>query len=146
MATVPKANKNTDPIKKPTQFGEVFHYDIVYGAGTAIGGYCYALWLINRHSHLIKEYPLRNMEKSELLATFKKFTRDNGGQVPWQMITNCDFKLIGGHIAEYLQCIQSDPQADKLNSGQAFVLSTPAGHQNQNGLAEIKWRHIMVMV
>eukprot|EP00957_Ditylum_brightwellii_P062604 4751607-Ditylum_brightwellii.AAC.1 len=38
MATMPKKNGNTTPISKPSTFGEVAHFDIVYGPGTAIGG------------------------------------------------------------------------------------------------------------
>eukprot|EP00957_Ditylum_brightwellii_P084102 6393766-Ditylum_brightwellii.AAC.1 len=146
MAIVPKANRNTDPIEKLAKFGNVFHYDIVYRTGAAIGSYCYALWPMDRHSHIIKEYPLCSMEKTKLLTAFKKFIRDIEGRVPRQLIANCDFKLIGGRVAEFLQGIQSDPQQVEMNLGQAFILSAPAGHQNQNGLAEIKLRRIMAMV
>eukprot|EP00957_Ditylum_brightwellii_P115091 8777630-Ditylum_brightwellii.AAC.1 len=39
MATLHKDVCNTSPLKKPAHFGEGFHFDIVYGTGTAIGGY-----------------------------------------------------------------------------------------------------------
>eukprot|EP00957_Ditylum_brightwellii_P137557 10486707-Ditylum_brightwellii.AAC.1 len=39
MVTIPKALQNTTPLQKPAHFGDVFHFDIVYGTGTAIGGY-----------------------------------------------------------------------------------------------------------
>eukprot|EP00957_Ditylum_brightwellii_P147840 11258103-Ditylum_brightwellii.AAC.1 len=85
------------------------------------------------------------LEEPELLIAFKKFTRDIGGQVPQRMITDRNFKIIGGKVAEFLQGIQLDPAPDEENTGQAFVLGAPAGRQNQNGPAEIKWRYVMVM-
>eukprot|EP00957_Ditylum_brightwellii_P201565 15326244-Ditylum_brightwellii.AAC.1 len=37
MATLPKSNRNTSPIPCPKHFGNIFHYNIVYSASTAIG-------------------------------------------------------------------------------------------------------------
>eukprot|EP00957_Ditylum_brightwellii_P138396 10548694-Ditylum_brightwellii.AAC.1 len=53
MATLLQSNRNTSPIPCPKHFGNIFHYDIVYGAGTAIGGYHYTLWLVDRKTRLI---------------------------------------------------------------------------------------------
>eukprot|EP00957_Ditylum_brightwellii_P029789 2253212-Ditylum_brightwellii.AAC.1 len=53
MATLPKSDCNTSPIPCPKHFGDIFHYNIVYGAGTAIGGYRYTLWLVDRKTRLI---------------------------------------------------------------------------------------------
>eukprot|EP00957_Ditylum_brightwellii_P011059 838470-Ditylum_brightwellii.AAC.1 len=38
MATLPKMNCNTSPLPCPCSFGDTFHCDIIYSAGTAIGG------------------------------------------------------------------------------------------------------------
>ena len=46
VATLPKRRRNKTPRDPPALFGDVFHYDIVYGASTAIGGYRYALFLL----------------------------------------------------------------------------------------------------
>eukprot|EP00957_Ditylum_brightwellii_P041649 3154297-Ditylum_brightwellii.AAC.2 len=57
------------------------------------------------------------------------------------MIADWDFKLIGGIIHKFLAGVH----LGSPGSG-AIVTGTPAGHQNQNGLAKIKWRHVMDMV
>eukprot|EP00957_Ditylum_brightwellii_P010722 812645-Ditylum_brightwellii.AAC.1 len=53
MATLPKAMRSTPPLKKPARFGEVFHFDIVYGTGMAIGGYRCVLWLVDCTSRYV---------------------------------------------------------------------------------------------
>eukprot|EP00957_Ditylum_brightwellii_P160369 12208404-Ditylum_brightwellii.AAC.1 len=61
------------------------------------------------------------------------------------MIADRDFKLIAGAAAIYLEGINLD-QFDDQDIGQAYVSGAPTGHQNQNSLPEIKWRHVMNMV
>ena len=61
------------------------------------------------------------------------------GHKPKRMIADRDFKLVGGVVADYLQL---DPtNADIPNVSQ--VTGAPSGRQNQNGLAEIRWKNIM---
>ena len=50
MATMPKQLRNITPLQRPEQFGDVVHFDIFYGSGTAISGYRYALWFLDRRS------------------------------------------------------------------------------------------------
>ena len=45
---MPKKRRNTKPVPRPAAFGDVFHFDIGYGAGTAIGGIRYALFFVDR--------------------------------------------------------------------------------------------------
>eukprot|EP00957_Ditylum_brightwellii_P176208 13417498-Ditylum_brightwellii.AAC.1 len=73
MATMPKRNRNTTLLQKPTTFGEVVHFDIVYGAGTSIGGYRYTLWLVDRATRYIFEYPLKSLKEDELLKAIHLF-------------------------------------------------------------------------
>eukprot|EP00957_Ditylum_brightwellii_P007921 599857-Ditylum_brightwellii.AAC.1 len=103
MATMPKSNRNTNPIAKPSTFGEVFHFDIVYGSGTAIGGYRYALWLVDRAAQFVFQYRLKSLKEEELICTIGLFRRDCGGKLPARMIADCNFKLIGGKLAEFLE-------------------------------------------
>ena len=42
----PKRNKS--PLELPTSLGDVVHVDILFGAGTSIGGYRYALFLVDK--------------------------------------------------------------------------------------------------
>eukprot|EP00957_Ditylum_brightwellii_P018711 1405893-Ditylum_brightwellii.AAC.1 len=48
FATLPKADRNKEPIEKPPKVNNVVCYDIVYGSRTTMGGYCYALFLVDR--------------------------------------------------------------------------------------------------
>eukprot|EP00957_Ditylum_brightwellii_P121373 9256148-Ditylum_brightwellii.AAC.1 len=57
------------------------------------------------------------------------------------MIVDSNFKLIGGTIHDYLASVHFDSP-----EGGSIVTCAPAGRQNQNGLAEIKWCHVMDMV
>mmetsp|Transcript_21148 Transcript_21148/g.26890 ORF Transcript_21148/g.26890 Transcript_21148/m.26890 type:complete len:438 (+) Transcript_21148:1038-2351(+) len=145
LATLPKSKRNTNPITKPEKFGDVVHFDIVYGLGTAIGGYRYALWLVDRATRYVFEYPLKTLQEDELLKAIQLFRRDCGGRLPSRMIADRDFKLIRGKMAEFLEGINWD--ADMARAmGQCSVSGAPTGRQNQNGLAEIKWKHVMNMV
>eukprot|EP00957_Ditylum_brightwellii_P113483 8652899-Ditylum_brightwellii.AAC.1 len=145
MAALPKAMRNTSPLKKLTHFGEVFHFDIVYGKEMAISSYRYVLWLIDCTSRYVSQYPLKSLQDTELVHALRLFTLDIGGRLLQQMIADRDFKLIGGAAAEYPEGIDLD-QISEDNIGQAYVSGVPARQQNQNGLLEIKWCHVMNMV
>eukprot|EP00957_Ditylum_brightwellii_P195695 14910160-Ditylum_brightwellii.AAC.1 len=136
MATLPKAKHNTSPLSQPSSFGSTFHYDIVYGANIAIGGYRYCLWLVDRATQLILKYPLKSLNKEEILCAMKLFVHNIGGSLSSKMIANCDFKLISGTVHEFLAGVHLDSP-----DGSTIVTGTPAGCQNQNGIAEIKWQH-----
>eukprot|EP00957_Ditylum_brightwellii_P166949 12708712-Ditylum_brightwellii.AAC.1 len=102
MVTLLQSNCNASPIPRPKHFGNIFHYNIVYNTGTAIGGYCCTLWLVDRKTCLILEYPLKSLKEEEILRAVKPFVCDIGGSLPRKMIADCDFKLIGGTIHDYL--------------------------------------------
>eukprot|EP00957_Ditylum_brightwellii_P186085 14167881-Ditylum_brightwellii.AAC.1 len=70
---MPKRDRNTTPITKPSTFREVVHFDIVYDAGTSIGGYRYALWLVDRVTRYAFEYPLKLLKDEELLKAIRLF-------------------------------------------------------------------------
>ena len=118
-----KTTDGTDcnPSRKPTSFPEntdpysdtnhikshwfSLHFDIVYGSGTAIGGYRYALWFVDILSKHIEQYLLKYLASDELLKALRIFWRDMGCRYPDNMIVERDFKLIGGQIAAALEGI-----------------------------------------
>eukprot|EP00957_Ditylum_brightwellii_P121105 9237026-Ditylum_brightwellii.AAC.1 len=91
MATLPKVKHNTSPLSCPRSFGATFHYDIVYGANTAIGG-----------------YPLKSINEEEILCAMKLFVRNISSSLPSKMIAGCDFKLTGGTGHEFLAGVHLD--------------------------------------
>ena len=92
----------TTPLQRLERFGDVVYFDIFYGSGTAIDGYRYALWFVDRCSKHIEQYPLNSLASDELLKELHIFRRDTGGRYPDKMIGECNFKIIGGQVAAVL--------------------------------------------
>ena len=82
MDIMPKQRCNTTPLQPPEPFGDVVQFDIVYCSGTAIGGYRYALWFVDRRSKHIDKYPLKYLASDELLKALCLFRRYMGGVNP----------------------------------------------------------------
>ena len=94
-----KQHHNTTPPQRPERFGEVVHFDIDYGSGTAIGGYHYALWFVDIFSKHIDKYPLKSLASNELLKALHIFRNCMGGRYPDKIIGDRDFKLIGVQVS-----------------------------------------------
>ena len=117
-----KNKKNSNPITKPPEYGQIWHYDILYGSGRAIGGIHYALFFVDSKSRQKKIIGLKNIQKDSLQRAMKTFIR----QVrfyPDEIIADRDFKLIGSHI-------------DNLMEPHTQVSGAPGGCKNQNGLSK----------
>ena len=72
-ATLPKKKRNTTPVPRPNQFGDIWHYDIVYGNGRAIGGFYYALLFVDRQSRFKLIEPLKNLDSKSIITALKSF-------------------------------------------------------------------------
>ena len=141
MSTMPKKCRNKIPLQRPDRFGDVIHFDIVYGSRTSIGGYHYVLWFVDRHSKHIEQYPIKYLASDELLKAMSLFRRDMGGCYPDKIIGDRDFKLIGGQVATSLKGINEDTE----EKDQSVVTGSTEGLHNQNSLPKIKRRHFMTM-
>ena len=51
VATIDRSKRNTTPLTLPIRFGDIIHCDILYGSNTAIKGFRYALFLIDKHCY-----------------------------------------------------------------------------------------------
>ena len=71
-ATLPKSNSNHSPVARPNKVGDVFHYDIGYGHGRAIGGIHYVLFLVYRKTRIKYVFGLKNLEHDTILLQMKK--------------------------------------------------------------------------
>ena len=141
VATLPKGRWNKKPTIRPSRFGDVFHYDIIYDASTTISGYRYALFLVDVKTCHLFEYPLRDLEGSSLKHAMFTITKDIGGK-PCRMLADRDFRLIDGEVAAFLE-LDDLSNPDGI---QTHVAGVPTGRQNQNVLAEIRWKNIINMV
>ena len=127
-ATLPKRPRNTTPIPRPQHFGQVWHYDIVYGKGRAIGGFQYALFLVDRKTRFKFVFGLKDLSKPTITFQLKRFIRLIG-KYPEAMLADRDFRLIGKAV-------------DEVFEPHTLVSGAPGGRQSQNGLSEINWRYI----
>ena len=97
---------------------------------------------MDRRSKHIDKYPLKSLASDELLKALCLFLRDMVGRHPDKIIGDHDFKLIGGQVTAALEGI-NEYREEKYRS---VVTGAPEGRHNQNGLPEIKCRHVMTMV
>mmetsp|Transcript_12615 Transcript_12615/g.19405 ORF Transcript_12615/g.19405 Transcript_12615/m.19405 type:complete len:251 (-) Transcript_12615:604-1356(-) len=77
-ATLPKKKRNTQPVPEPDAFGEVCHYDIIYGDGRAIGGINYALLIVCRKTNYIFLHGLQDLEKDSIKTAMLDFMLNIG--------------------------------------------------------------------
>jgi len=129
FATIRKKDRNTVPVPRPHQFGEVVHLDIVFGPEISIGNIHYGLLCVDRYSRMSYVYPLQNLTgdiQKQLECFFSHI-----GLVPKRIVSDFDLKLVGGKAREY------------LNSLLVHVNAAPSCRQDKNGLAERHWQ-IMV--
>ena len=100
VASLKAANRNTSPSTPPRNYGDIWHADIGFGPGRAIGGVNYALLLVDKATRQQQCYPLKNLTTS-LLRQMKQFITDVHGQCK-EIRTDFDNKLIGGNVWDYL--------------------------------------------
>jgi len=124
-ATLPKRGHNTKPVSHPQSFGDVFHYDIGYGNGRAVGQIHYALFIVDRKTRMKFIFGLKNLHTTTIQYQLRKFLRQRG-KFPTQMIADGDFKLVGEEIEQIMEHTQ--------------ISGAPSGRHSQNGLSEINWR------
>ena len=127
-ATLPKYKHNSNPVPKPSDYGKIWHYDIVYGNGRAIGGILYALFFVDRYSRQKMIFGLKDLKRETIARAIKKFVR-KVGFYPDELIADRDFKIIGEHVDDILEPFTQ-------------VSGAPSGRQSQNGLSEANWRYI----
>jgi hypothetical protein len=61
LATMKKKDRNTHPVPRPSNFGDIIHMNIVFGPEIAIGNIHYGLLFTNRFSQMTYLYPLQNL-------------------------------------------------------------------------------------
>jgi len=130
-ANMDKSNRNTFPLPLPTRLGDTVHMDIIFGSTTAIGGYKYSIFIVDkatRHKYL---YPVKSL-KTDIIPTLQKFFKDLGRE-PSLIRTDFDHKLMGQAVQKFLLSTKTQIQ------------SAPPEHQHQNGLCERNWRSILRM-
>ena len=130
-ATMPSKRRNTQPSTPPSKYSQIWHLDIGYGPTTSIGGFKYALLLVDKATRYKRMYPLKNLGSS-ILTAMKKFVNEVG-ITPTLIRTDFDYKLMGGEVEKIL--------IDK----NIRIEAAPPKRQHQNGLVERNWRSAVTM-
>jgi len=131
LATIRKKNRNTTPVPRPMNFGDVFHLDTIFGPEILVGNAHYGLICVDRYSRMTYIYPLKNLT-TDIQKQLESFF-SHLGLLPRRIITDFDLKLIGGKAREY------------LNSMLIHVNAAPSHRQDKNGLAERHWQSLVSM-
>lgn len=76
VATIHRSKRNTTALPLPQSFGDIMHIDIIYGTITAIEGYKYALFIVDRATRSRFILPMKVL-KTDVLPIFQKFCQNN---------------------------------------------------------------------
>ena len=119
-------------IKKHRRYLDKVHMDIVYGDCMGLGGFRYALLLVDVATRYCWIFGMHTLTSSELIDAFEAFQESASGT---PKTFHCDFdkKLIGGKALKWIRLQKSR------------IIAAPAGRQSSNGLVERTWRTIVQM-
>ena len=131
-ATVPKAKRGTSLDRTSYKFLDAVHMDIVFGDCVSVGGYRYALILVDRATHYNWVFGLKTLSSDCILSALRLF-RAAAGSLARCFYCDCDPKLFGRAISDYLV------------DNSSKVIAAPAKHQSSNGLVESHWKVMVHM-
>jgi hypothetical protein len=103
------------------------HVDIAFVNSLSIGGFWYALILVDQATHYNWSFGLKNLSSASILKAFCLF-RALAGSLAHYFYSDCDLKLFGMAIQEY------------LIDGFSKIVAAPAGCQLSNGLVKSHWK------
>ena len=132
FATIPKSNKGKALDQTRYKFLDAVHVDIAFGDCLSVGGFRYALILVDRATRYNWTFGLSDLSSASILGAFRKF-RASAGSLARCFHCDCDLKLFGTAIQEYLIDASSK------------IVAAPAGRQSSNGLVESHWKVMVHM-
>jgi len=130
FVTIPKAKRGTPLDWTSNRFLDAVHMGIALGDCVSVGGYRYALVLVDRATRYNLAFGLKTLSSECILAALRLF-RAAASSLARCFYCDCDPKLFGRTISNYL--------VD--NSTKVVVVA--AKRQSSNGLVESHWK-IMV--
>jgi hypothetical protein len=131
-ATIPKAKRGGNIDQTKSYFLDVVHVDIAFGDCISVGGFCYALILVDRATRYNWVYDLMDLSSDSILSALRYFKTDAGSYACCFRL-DCDAKLFGMRIREHL--INNDSN----------IVAAAAGCQLANGLVESHWEVMVHM-
>jgi hypothetical protein len=106
--------------------------DIAFGDCVSVGGFRYALILVDRATRYNWVYGLKDLSVDSILSALRYFKADAGSYARC-FRSDCDTKLFGTRIREHLIDNNSN------------IVATAAGRQSANGLVESHWKTMVHM-
>jgi len=129
-ATIPKAKRGQPLERTDYRYLDVVHMNIAFGDCVSVGGYRYALILVDRVSRYNWAFGLKTLSSTCILLALRLFPATAGSLVRC-FYCDCDPKFFGKAISDY------------LIDNKSKVVATLAKCQSSNGLVESHWK-IMV--
>ncbi len=132
FATIRKANRSGPLDRTRYKYLDAVHIDIAFGDCLSIGGFWYALFLVDRATCYNWTFGLKTLTSDSILAALCLFWA-SAGSLARCFYSKSNVKLFGLAIREYL--IDSNSK----------VVAAPAKFQLSNGLAESYWKTMVHM-
>eukprot|EP00956_Cyclotella_meneghiniana_P012602 scaffold17913_cov36-Cyclotella_meneghiniana.AAC.1 len=126
--TMPNRGK---PIKKRRKYLDKVHLDIVFGDCLSLGGYRYALILVDVATRFTWIYGMQTVSSADIIFALECFKAD-AGAYPKTFRADFDQKLIGGAALRHI-------------NKHSRIIAAPARRQSSNGLVESTWKTVVRM-
>jgi hypothetical protein len=120
------------PLTKRRKYLNKVHMDIVFGDCVALGGFRYALVIVDVATRFTWVYGLTSLSSSDIIGALLQF-RIAAGAMPKEFHSDFDRKLIGGQTLRWIQ------------ENHSSIKAAPARRQSSNGLVERTWQTLVRM-
>jgi hypothetical protein len=132
FATIPKSHHSGPLDRTKYKYLDAVHMGITFGDCLSIGRFCYALILVDCTTRYNWTFGLKTLTLDSILSALCLF-RASAGSLARRFYSDCDVKLFGTAISEYL-----------INSN-SKVVAAPAKCQSSNSLVESHWKTMVHM-
>ena len=132
FATIPKSRRGKSLDRTVYKYLDAVHMDIAFGDCLSVGGFRYALILVDRATRYNWVFGLHALRSECIIGALRLFRAAAGGLARC-FYSDCDAKLFGTAVAEYL--------VDRNSK----VVAAPAKRQSSNGLVESHWKTMVHM-
>jgi transposase InsO family protein len=120
------------PLTKRHKYLEKVHLDIVFGDCVALGGYRYAIILVDVATRFTWVFGLTSLSSTDIIEALLAFRAAAGG-LPKCFHSDFDKKLMGGRALHWILDNKSN------------IKAAPARRQSSNGLVERTWQTLVHM-
>jgi hypothetical protein len=106
--------------------------DIAFGDCISVGGFCYALILVDRATRYNWTFGLKDLTLASIISALRLF-KASAGSLARTFYSDCNLKLFGTAVNEFFM------------SDSSKVVSAPAKRQSANDLVESHWKVMVHM-